>query len=424
LVRTGVLSESKLDELVAPLLELKFKLGLFEDPYVDAEAAERIADRESHRALALEAARKTITLLKNDGVAPLDAAKIGTIAVIGPNADRELLGGYSGRPKHVSTVLEGIRQRVGDAIEVLHHQGCHITMGGSWWQDEVVPIDPAVDRQLIAEAVAVAQKADVVILAVGGNEQTSREAWALNHLGDRTDLNMVGLQDELVDAIAATGKPIIALVFNGRPLSIGNLVSKASSVFECWYLGQETGQAVAEVLFGDINPSGKLPITIPRSVGQVPSFYNHKPSARRGYLFDDAAPLFPFGFGLSYTEFKFGPPRLKNTTIGPKESTKVLVDVTNVGNRAGEAVVQLYIRDLVSSVTRPVKELKGFERVSLEAGANCTVQFDIGPESLAFWNIDKVYAVETGEFAIMTGPDSTDLQSVMLNVTDCPSDAD
>jgi beta-glucosidase len=423
-VRTGLLSEPKLDELVAPLLELKFKLGLFEDPYVDPEAAERIAECEIHRNLALEAARKTITLLKNDGVAPLNAATIGTIAVIGPNADCELLGGYSGRPKHVSTVLEGIRQRVGDAVEVLHHQGCHITMGGSWWQDEVVPSDPALDRQLIAEAVTVAQRADVVILAVGGNEQTSREAWGLSHLGDRTDLKMVGLQDELVDALAATGKPIVALVFNGRPLSIGNLVDQASAVFECWYLGQETGQAVADVLFGDVNPSGKLPITIPRSVGHLPAFYNHKPSARRGYLFDDVSPLFPFGFGLSYTEFKFGPPRLKNATIGPKESTKVFVDVTNVGDRAGDIVVQLYIRDLVSSVTRPVKELKGFQRVSLKAGANCTVQFDVDPESLAFWNIDKVYAVETGEFAIMTGPESNDLQRVVLKVTDCPSDAD
>jgi beta-glucosidase len=424
LVRAGLLSESKLDELVAPLLELKFKLGLFEEPYVDPEAAERIAERESHRALALEAARKTITLLKNEGLAPLNAAKTGTIAVIGPNADRELLGGYSGRPKHVSTVLEGIRERAGDAVKVLHHQGCHITMGGSWWQDKVVPIDPAVDRELIAEAVRVAEKADVVILAVGGNEQTSREAWALNHLGDRTDLNMVGLQDELVDAIAATGKPIIALVFNGRPLSIGNLVSKASAVFECWYLGQETGRAVAEVLFGDVNPSGKLPITIPRSVGQLPSFYNHKPSARRGYLFDDATPLFPFGFGLSYTEFNLGPPRLENSTIGPKETTKVFVDVANVGPMAGDVIVQLYIRDLVSSVTRPVKELKGFQRVSVEPGASRTIQFTIGPESLAFWNIDKAYAVETGEFAVMTGADSVNLQSAILKVAECPGHGD
>jgi beta-glucosidase len=424
LVREGLLAESRLDELVAPLLEYKFRLGLFEDPYVDPDQAELVAREESHRALALEAARKTITLLKNDGVAPLAVDKLRTIAVIGPNADRELLGGYSGRPESCPTVLEGIRQYVGDKVRVLHRQGCHITIGGSWWQDEVTPSEPAEDRKLIAEAVAVAHQADVVILAVGGNEQTSREAWALNHLGDRTDLQMVGLQDELASAIAATGKPIVALVFNGRPLAIGNLVEKASAVFECWYLGQAGGQAVAEVLFGDVNPSGKLPITIPRSVGHVPAFYNHKPSARRGYLFDDVSPLFPFGFGLSYTEFTIGPPRLAHATIGPKESTTVSLEVANVGDRPGETVVQLYIRDLVSSVTRPVKELKGFQRIRLEPGERRDVQFEITPESLAFWNIDKVYAVETGDFAIMVGPDSANLQSTMLTVTDCPSDDD
>jgi beta-glucosidase len=424
LVREGSLAESRIDELVAPLLEHKFRLGLFEDPYVDAEDAQRVAADESHGDLALEAARKTITLLKNDGVAPLAVDKLRTIAVIGPNADRELLGGYSGRPACCPTVLEGIRQRVGDNVRVLHHQGCYITIGGSWWQDDVTPSNPEQDRKLIAEAVAVAEQADVVILAVGGNEQTSREAWALNHLGDRTDLQMVGLQDELASAIAATGKPVIALVFNGRPLAIGNLVQKASAVFECWYLGQATGQAVADVLFGDVNPSGKLPITIPRSVGHVPAFYNHKPSARRGYLFDDVSPLFPFGFGLSYTEYTIGAPRLAHAAIGPKESTTVSVEVANAGDRAGETVVQLYIRDLVSSVTRPVKELKGFQRVRLEPGERRDVAFDITPESLAFWNIDKVYAVETGDFAIMVGPDSANLQSTILTVTDCPSDVD
>jgi beta-glucosidase len=416
LVRDGLLAESELDELVTPLLELKFKLGLFEDPYVDPESAEQIAEDESHRELALEAARKTITLLKNDGLAPLALEEIKSIAVIGPNADRELLGGYSGRPKHRSTVLEGIRQRVGDAATVLHHEGCQITIGGSWWQDEVVPSDPVKDREMIREAVEIARQADVVVLAIGGNEQTSREAWAVNHLGDRTDLNMVGRQDELVDAIAATGKPIVALVVGGRPLSIGNVVSKASAVFQCWYLGQETGRAIAEALFGDINPSGKLPITMPRSVGHLPAFYNHKPSARRGYLFDDVSPLFPFGFGLSYSEFRFGAPRLEESVIGPNDSTRVLVDVTNAGDRAGDAVVQVYIRDLVSSVTRPVKELKAFQRVPLATGETRTVELAITPEKLAFWDIDMRYRVEPGDFAIMVGPDSADLQSVTLRV--------
>lgn len=417
LVERGAVSEAEIDALVAPLLAHKFKLGLFEQPYVEADQAVRIVGREDSGKLALEAARQTITLLKNDeGVAPLDAARVRTIAVIGPNADRALLGGYSGRPSHVSTVLEGIRERVGDSAAVVHHEGCQITRGGSWWQDEVIPSDPEEDRRSIAEAARVAEGADVVVLAVGGNEQTSREAWMGNHLGDRTSLQMVGRQDELVDALAATGKPLVALVFNGRPLAIGALAEKAHAVFECWYLGQETGRAVAEALFGDVNPSGKLPITIPRSVGHIPAFYNHRPSARRGYLFDDVSPLFPFGFGLSYTSFEISAPRLEHEQIAVDGSTRVTATVTNTGDRAGVEVVQLYVRDRVSSVTRPVKELKGFERVALEPGESRPVTFDVTPESLAVWNIDKRLVVEPGEFDLMVGPDSARLQCVTLTV--------
>jgi beta-glucosidase len=237
-----------------------------------------------------------------------------------------------------------------------------------------------------------------------------------NHLGDRTSLDLVGRQDELVDALADTGKPIVALVFGGRPLSIRNVAEKAAAVFQCWYLGQETGRAVAEAIFGDINPGGKLPITIPRSVGHVPAYYNYRPSARRGYLFDDVTPLYPFGFGLSYTTFSFGPPRLEESTIGRDERTRVMVDVTNTGQRAGDEVVQLYIRDLVSSITRPIKELKGFERISLQPGESRTVALDVTPDQLAFWNIDLDRVVEPGQFAIMTGPNSVEVQSTTLTV--------
>jgi beta-glucosidase len=431
LVREGTLAETELDELVGQLLTCKFRLGLFDDPYVDPDEASRLAERDEHRALALEAARKTITLLKNDAAtAPLDPAKIKRLAVIGPNADRELLGGYSGRPSHVSTVLEGIRERVGSQVEVLYHEGCKITIGGSWNQDEVVPNNPEDDRRTIAEAAQLAAQADAVVLALGGNEQTSREAWMGNHLGDRTSLDLVGLQDELVEAIVAAcgpgsacgtgsasgGKPIVAFVFNGRPLSIRHLAAHVPTIFECWYLGQETGRAVAEVLFGDVNPGGKLPITIPRSVGHVPAYYNYKPSARRGYLFDDVSPLYPFGHGLSYTEFTFGPPRLEKATIGVGESTRVLVDVTNTGQRAGDEVVQLYIRDRVSSVTRPVKELKGFARISLAPGETKTVELPITPDRLAFWNVAMKQLVEPGEFDILVGPNSVDLQAATLVV--------
>jgi beta-glucosidase len=417
LVREGSLNESELDELVAPMLKYKFMLGLFEDPYVDPLHAEKLVGCDEHRRLALEAARQTITLLKNDNkLLPLDAQKVKTIAVIGPNADRQLLGGYSGKPKHCSTLLQGIRDRVGPHVEVLYHEGCKITVGGSWQQDEVVPSDPAEDRRGIAAAVEVAKRADVVVLAIGGNEQTSREAWMGNHLGDRASLEMVGRQDELVDAISALCKPTVAFLFNGRPLSICNLAAKAQAIFECWYLGQETGQAVAEVLFGDTNPGGKLPITFPRSVGHVPAYYNYKPSARRGYLFDEVSPLFPFGYGLSYTKFEFSAPRLEPPSIKVGESTRVLVDVTNTGSRPGDEVVQLYIRDRVSTVTRPVKELKGFERITLQPGEKRTVSFKIGPDHLAFWNIDMKFIVEPGEFDVYVGPNSVELQSATLSV--------
>lgn len=420
LVQKGILKESELDELVAPMLLWKFKMGLFEDPFVNPADAERIVGSEANRVIALQAARETITLLKNDGgLAPLNAKKIRTIAVIGPNADRELLGGYSGKPKFYTSVLDGIRAKVGDRIKVPYAEGCKITIGGSWNQDLITPSDPLEDWRQIKEAAQVAMDADVVVLAIGGNEQTSREAWSLKHMGDRTSLDMVGRQEELVRAILSTGKPVIALLFNGRPLSINYLVQNVPVIFECWYLGQECGHAVADVLFGDYNPGGKLPITIPRSVGHLPAFYNYKPSARRGYLFEDVSPQYAFGYGLSYTKFAFKNVRLSKKRIGLKGATQVLVDVTNTGKRAGTEVVQMYIRDLVSSVTRPIKELKGFKKISLKPKETQTVALDITSESLAFWDVNMKYLVEPGDFEIMVGNSSRDqdLQKVLLTVT-------
>ena len=418
LVKEGTIKEEMLDELVAPMLEWKFRMGLFENPYVNPEIAEKVVSCDKNRELALQAARETITLLKNDGTAPIKKRKVKTIAVIGPNADRVIIGGYSGKPKYYTSVLEGIRERAGKSIDVLYHEGCKITIGGSWYQDEVILPYPAENRKSIKQAVKVASKADVIVLAIGGNEQTSREAWMYNHMGDRASLDMVGQQDELVDALAKTGKPIIAILFNGKPLSINNLTEKASAIFECWYLGQETGKAIAEVIFGDYNPGGKLPITIPRSVGHLPCYYNYKPAARRGYLFDDVSPLYAFGYGLSYTKFEFGKPRLKSKRIKANESTTVSVKVTNRGKITGDEVVQMYIRDKISSVTRPVKELKGFERITLEPGKSKTVSFDIAPEHLAFYDINMEYKVEPGEFEIMIGNSSRDedLQKIILSV--------
>ena len=417
LVRRGVVAELEIDELVGKLLTHKFELGLFENPYVDPATAESLVGCEEHAAVAFEAALQTITLLKNDGVLPLQPGKHRTIAVIGPNAHRILLGGYSGKPKSFVTVLDGVRQTFGADSEILYAEGCQITIGGGWFEDEVTPSDPETDRRLIAEAVEVAKRADIVVLAVGGNEQTSREAWMANHLGDRTSLDMVGRQDELVDALHATGKPIVSLLFNGRPLAVANLAEKSAALLECWYLGQESGAAVAEVLVGKHNPCGKLPITIPRSVGHLPAFYNHRPSARRGYLFDEATPLFPFGYGLSYTSFELTAPTLDKSTITVGESTRLRVTVTNTGPHTGAQVVQLYVRDLVSSVTRPVRELKGFFRVELAPGESREVTLPITPDSLAFWNLDKRFVVEPGGFELFVGFDSQTHQRQLLTVT-------
>lgn len=420
LVKNRVLKESQLDELVAPMLLWKFKLGLFDDPYVDPAEAERIVGCDDHRQLARQSAREVITLLKNEGgLTPLDLSKYRTIAVIGPNANRTLLGGYSGVPKHEVTVLEGIKDRVGNRAKVLYSEGCKITIGGNWNQDEVIPSNPEEDRRQIAEAVEVAKQADVIILAIGGNEQTSREAWALNHMGDRASLDLVGRQEELVKAVLATGKPVVALLYNGRPLSINYLARNVPVIFECWYLGQENGHAVADVLFGDVNPGGKLPITIPRSAGHLPVFYNYKPSARRGYLFDDVSPLYTFGYGLSYTTFAIRNVRLEKEKIRANASTRVIADVTNTGKREGTETVQMYIRDVVSSVTRPVKELKGFEKVWLRPGETKTVTFEITPDLLAFYDVNMKYIVEPGEFFVMVGNSSRDedLTKVTLSVT-------
>ncbi len=419
LVRDGLVAESAIDELVAALLKYKFMIGLFDDPYVTPDAERHNRRIEENRKIALRAAQETITLLKNEGgLLPLPKKAGTTLAVIGPNADRKLLGGYSGKPKYFTSVLQGIKEKAGDEITVLYSEGCKNTVGGAWEEDVVTLPDPEENRKLIAQAVVTARKADTVILVLGDNEQTSREAWSNVHLGDRASLELFGMQNELVKAVVETGKPIVALIFNGRPNSIGYVTAHIPAVVECWYLGQETGTAVADVLFGDFNPGGKLPISIPRSVGHIPCYYNHKPSSRRGYLFDDISALYPFGYGLSYTSFTFTNIRLDKPITRVDESTKVFVDVKNTGTRAGDEVVQVYIRDVVSSVTRPVKELKEFKKISLKPGESQTLTFTISPQQLSFTNVDKDFVVEAGDFEIMVGNSSRDqdLTRVMLHV--------
>jgi beta-glucosidase len=279
--------------------------------------------------------------------------------------------------------------------------------------------DPEEDKKRLEEAIEIARKTDIVILVLGGNELTSREAWGTDaHLGDRANLELVGNQNELARRIIELGKPVVVALFNGKPLSINFLNQNVPAILECWYLGQESGNALADVIFGKVNPSGKLPISFARSVGHLPVFYNYKPSARRGYLFDDVSPLFAFGYGLSYTTFEYENVRLAKSSIGTNEMTTVSVDVKNTGNRAGDEVMQMYIHDRVSSVTRPVKELKGFSRISLKPGEKKTVTIDITPEKLSFYDIDMNWVVEPGDFDIMVGSSSRDedLQSILLTV--------
>jgi beta-glucosidase len=417
-VREGKVAVAAINQAAGRMLAMKFRAGLFENPYANADAAVKITNNASAKALALKAAQRSITLLKNDGMLPLSvAAKTPTIAVIGPSAAVARLGGYYGQPPVTVSILDGIRAKAGKRANIVFAQGVKITEDDDWWGDEVKLSDPAANRVLIAEAVGAAMKSDQIILTLGDTEQTSREGWAENHLGDRSSLDLVGQQQELFDALRATGKPITVVLINGRPASIPKIAAEANAILEGWYLGEQGGNAVADVLFGDVNPGGKLPVTFPRNVGQLPVVYNHKPTARRGYLFDDKAPLYPFGYGLSYSTFELGAPSLSSATIPVNGSVTVTVPVKNTSIRAGDETVQIYVRDKVSSVTRSVKDLRAFKRVTVPAGATQNVTFTLTSEAFQMWNDKMQRVVEPGEFEIMAGADSANVKSVTLTVT-------
>ena len=418
LVREGRVSQELVDDAVRRMLRLKFESGLFENPYPDVANAEAKTATPDAIALAREAAQKAVILLKNDrGVLPLDASRIHRLAVIGTHARDTPIGGYSDVPRHVVSVLEGLQNAAQGRFKVDYAEGVRLTESRCWSCDEVKLVDPAVNRRLIPQAVQTARNADVIVMVLGDNEQLSREAWADNHLGDRASLNLVGQQEELARAVLALGKPTVVVLLNGRPLAVNFLAENAPALIEGWYLGQETGNALADVLFGKANPGGKLPVSIARSVGQLPIYYNRKPTSRRGYLFETTTPLYPFGYGLSYTTFSVSAPRLARPTIRNGDNVSVSVDVTNTGRRWGDEVVQLYVRDDEASVTRPVIELKRFRRVSLEPGETETVSFQLTPNDLALWNMDMKRVVEPGTFTISAGPNSVDLKSAKLTVT-------
>ncbi len=417
MVRSGKVPAAQVDNAVRRILTMKFQMGLFENPYVDARAAEAKTAAPDAIALAREAAVRSMVLLKNsNNLLPLDPAKVGRMLVVGTHARDTPIGGYSDVPKHVVSVLEGMQQAAAGRFTVDYAEGVRLTRSRQWAADKVELVPAAENAPLIEEAVAKAAQSDTILLVLGQNEQLSREAWADGHLGDRQRLDLIGEQNELARRLFATGKPVVVVLLNGGPLAATYIDATAPAIIEGWYLGQETGNAVADVVLGRANPGGKLPVSVPRSEGQLPIYYNYKPTARRGYLFDSTAPLYPFGYGLSYTSFEIGAPRLAKATIGRDETVRVSVDVANTGRRTGDEVVQLYVRDDEATVTRPVLELKHFQRVTLAPGERRTVTFDLKPADLAFWNVEMHRVVEPGTFTISAGNSSTALKTTTLTV--------
>ena len=412
LIRSGEIDESVLDSAVARVLRNKFQLGLFEQPYVlPVKKADREKYQEKHRLLSLKAAEMGMVLLKNDlETLPFDATEITRLAVVGANADEVHYGTYSNPTQPGVSILEGLKEFGKGKFEVYYAEGFQIYENDTLLDASEKTVEKA--EQRIKDAVALVEQCDAVLMVMGGNEFTSREGWAEDHTGDRVSLNLLGRQDELARAIFATGKKSAVLLVNGRPLAINYLAENAPAIIEGYYLGQEQGTAVANVLFGKVNPAGKLTATFPRSVGQLPVYYNHKPIVHeRSFVEGPYSPLYPFGFGLSYTRFDYANLKIDRPKARIGEPVKVSVEVTNTGDRKGDEIVQLYIRDKVSSVTRPVIELKDFRRISLEKGETKTVEFTITPEKLQFYNLEMKRVVEPGEFLVMAGTSSVDYLS-------------
>ena len=409
-VAAGRARRADIDEAVRRVLRFKYRLCLFKDPYGRRDAArERTAMlTPGNRAAAREAARRSIVLLKNErSTLPL-RKDLGTLAVVGALAadSSVVLGNWGavGRREDAVPVLDGIRHSVSPRTSVTYAAGASPTSD---------------DTTGIAEAVRIARAADAVVLVVGETAEMSAEAES------RSTLDLPGAQQQLVDALHATGKPIVVVLMNGRPLAIDRIQETAPAILETWFLGVEAGNGIADVLFGDASPGGKMPVTTPRAVGQVPIYYNHKNTGRppvatekytSKYWDIPFTPLYPFGFGLSYTTFTIGAPRLSATTIGAADSLRVAVDVTNTGNRSGDEVVQLYVRDDVGSVTRPVMQLRRFQRLTLAPGERRTIDFTLSVKDLAFYDLAMRRVAEPGTFHVYVGANSRDVQSATFTL--------
>jgi beta-glucosidase len=391
LVKEGKLSEDVLNEAVRRILRVKFWLGLFDNPFIDPEYAEKVCDCKEHRELALKVARESIVLLKNEGILPI-CKEIKSIAVIGPNANVPRLGGYSGYGIKVVTPLEGIENKVGKNVEVYFAEGCKLN-------------DPS--RDGFNEAIDIAKKSDVAILFMGNSvPETEGEQ------KDRCNLDLPGAQEDLIKEICDTGTPVIVVLINGSAITMTKWIDGVKAILETWYPGEEGGNAIADILFGDYNPGGKLPITFPRYTGQLPLYYNYKPSGRVDDYVDlrGPQPLFPFGYGLSYTQFRYSNLRINPEKIGIDEDINISFDIENIGKYKGDEVVQLYLHDLFASVARPVKELKRFKRVTLDVGEKRTVSFTLSKEDLEFLDTDMSLTVEPGTFEVLIGSSSEDIR--------------
>jgi beta-glucosidase len=406
LVKEGKLKETLINEAVKRILRKKFELGLFENPYrySDPEREKNTVMKAAYVDASRDVARKSIVLLKNERqLLPLSkSAK--KIAVIGPLADarREMIGSWSaaGDWKKAVTLLEGIKAHVGQGTQVVYARGSNINDDST---------------QFISQAVQTAKQADVVVLAVGEAAMMTGEA------ASRASLGLPGVQQQLVEAIQNTGKPVVVVLMNGRPLTINWIDKNIPAILETWFLGTQAGNAIADVLFGDYNPSGKLPVTFPKSVGQIPIFYSMKNTGRpmdpnnkytSKYLDESNEPLYPFGYGLSYTTFTYSDVTLDKASITPQDNLTVTCKVTNSGKFAGEEVVQLYVRDLVGSVTRPVKELKNFQKIALRPGESKDVTFTITNNDLSFYRRDMTWGSEPGKFQVFVGGNSRDVEQV------------
>ncbi|EIM5303093.1 beta-glucosidase BglX [Salmonella enterica subsp. enterica serovar Mokola] len=424
LIKSGKVTMAELDDATRHVLNVKYDMGLFNDPYShlgpkESDPVDTNAESRLHRKEAREVARESVVLLKNR-LETLPLKKSGTIAVVGPLADsqRDVMGSWSaaGVANQSVTVLAGIQNAVGDGAKILYAKGANITNDKDIVDflnlyEEAVKIDPRSPQAMIDEAVQAAKQADVVVAVVGESQGMAHEA------SSRTNITIPQSQRDLITALKATGKPLVLVLMNGRPLALVKEDQQADAILETWFVGTEGGNAIADVLFGDYNPSGKLPISFPRSVGQIPVYYSHlntgrpynpeKPNKYTSRYFDEAnGPLYPFGYGLSYTTFTVSDVTLSSPTMQRDGKVTASVEVTNTGKREGATVIQMYLQDVTASMSRPVKQLKGFEKITLKPGESKTVSFPIDIEALKFWNQQMKYDAEPGKFNVFIGVDS------------------